>query len=296
MRLQSRESIREKIEAIGINVMDIEACTDDDDCIATPYVLCSHETYPGIEPHLYTAADAALWTPCLTSSGDVLLFNPHDVVRRDEMTAWTSLISMIHKVSRLMKSYVLDIEGGHGFGGSWFQQEDEWFRGFIEGPYHGVRNVSNFIDYVDPSIRRHIHLFNRLGFATTESCSGIPSEHPDRTPYPPYVMFDERAYPGISAHLYTLANATGWIPSPGRHHFDITLRLKNHLDAETKWDDLYVTTKQLGSLLDHYIKQICAPDSGLFQWRRGPSSFPTDIFNIVRGAKGTTKKARSMVT
>jgi len=93
---------------------------------------------------------------------------------------------------------------------------------------------------------------NDLGFSTTQSCSGIAKDHADREEYLPYVMFDERAYPRSSAHLFTLADISGWIPSYGPHNFDIEFRLPSAEDAEKFWDHLVVSARRLAELVHDY--------------------------------------------
>jgi hypothetical protein len=80
----------------------------------------------------------------------------------------------------------------------------------------------------------------------------MEKDHRDREPYLPYVMFDERAYQRFSAHLFTLADISGWIPSYGPHNFDIEIRLLDSTDAEARWDKLVTSARTLACLLQHY--------------------------------------------
>jgi hypothetical protein len=74
-------------------------------------------------------------------------------------------------------------------------------------------------------------------------------------------MFDERVYPRSSAHLFTIADIAGWIPSYGPHQFDIELRLNDSVGAERFWDSLVTTTREITSLLHDYRTKHTTPHS-----------------------------------
>jgi hypothetical protein len=119
-------------------------------------------------------------------------------------------------------------------------------------PYREHQDASSYIDYVDYAIRNHIIALNENRFVTVESCSGLPKDHPDRDPYRPYVMLDERAYPNCIPHFFTLANIADWIPSYAPHNFDIYLRAKNNNSIEESWNRLAKSAELLHSLLKPY--------------------------------------------
>ena len=89
----SEEQIREVLDHWGIPYKDLNyAVNDDPEDI--PYLVFNHETYLGIEAHLFTAADMALWLPELLPSGDVVVYYPirrlddgsqYSLARRREM-------------------------------------------------------------------------------------------------------------------------------------------------------------------------------------------------------------------
>ncbi|MGY5852300.1 MAG: hypothetical protein RTU92_01895, partial [Candidatus Thorarchaeota archaeon] len=200
----------------------------------TPYIIFDHTIYPGVEAHLFTAADASLWLPAFTTSGDVIIYRPHQqdedqepsIVRNARLKAWQELLVAIEKISNLVKPHRKNLEQGVIPRIIWAHHEAEWHHGLREAPDHERRPISEFLDYVDPSIRQCICELNELGFLTKESCSGLIDEHPDREPYRPYVMFNDRVYIGVSAHLFTIADIGQWIPSYGPHGFDVVVRQK----------------------------------------------------------------------
>ena len=59
----------------GLSVKGLQIGLGNQSC-RTPYVHLGHTTYPGVEAHLFTVADSALWIPSFTSSGDVVIFRP----------------------------------------------------------------------------------------------------------------------------------------------------------------------------------------------------------------------------
>ena len=69
-------------------------------------------------------------------------------------------------------------------------------------------------------------------------------------------MFDERTFPRSSAHLFTLADITGWIPSYGPHNFDIEFRLLGPEGSERFWDNLVTAAKRLAELLHEYRDSV----------------------------------------
>ena len=76
-----------------------------------PFIIFDHTIYPGVEAHLFTAADASLWMPAFTSSGDVVLYRPNkqaeeqnpSLLKKDRVAAWQDLLVAINKISNLLK-------------------------------------------------------------------------------------------------------------------------------------------------------------------------------------------------
>ncbi|KXH70519.1 MAG: hypothetical protein AM326_04265 [Candidatus Thorarchaeota archaeon SMTZ-45] len=215
-----------------------------------PLIEFDRSSYPGFEAHLFTIADAAQWMPELNSEENVVLFGPESMSNQYE--SWMRLLDFVNEVMNSLDDYRQELKHGIIPTTHWIYNENRWYRKNWEGPNHRFKPVNEFLYSVDESIQAHIKSLNALGFPTTQSCSGLKKDHPNRDPYLPYVMFDERAYPRSSAHLFTLADMTGWIPSYGPHNFDIEFRLHDSEDAERFWDRLVMNARRLAELLQDY--------------------------------------------
>lgn len=223
----------------------------DENQLGSPELEFARTSYPGFEAHLYTIADAALWIPELDSSNDALVLkgsrnrvNPYD--------SWMRLLDVTNRIMKYLEFYRQEVKHGIIPSTNWLFNEYQWYRKNWDHPQHKTLTVDEFLPSVDESIRVHIRVLNDLGFSTTQSCSGMEKDHRDREPYLPYVMFDERAYQRSSAHLFTLADISGWIPSYGPHNFDIEFRLLDSTDAEAHWDKLVESARTLVRLLQDY--------------------------------------------
>ncbi|MBE0526073.1 MAG: hypothetical protein IH631_03965, partial [Candidatus Thorarchaeota archaeon] len=150
------------------------------------------------------------------------------------------------------------------------------YRELRRAPYHEKKNLSDFIDYVDTSIRNHVAALNNYGFDTIESCSGLPQDHPDRNPYRPYVMLDERAYPNCIPHFFTLADIADWIPSYAPHNFDVYIRIQRHNPVGEAWNRLVQSARDLHLLLKPYRQLVSSTSSCI------------DEFDILHDSLGTT--------
>lgn len=216
------------------------------------YLVIDHLTYPNVEAHLFTAADAAGWKPEFLVTDDVRLTRSrgrsHDDLRRN----WVSLIEALRKLSRYLQPFQERIRQGDLPSVIWSHAFRGWHRRSWEAPVHPIESPDRFIHYVDVSIRKHITKLNELGFGTMESCSGLLKDHPDREPYWPYVMFDERTYPGIAPHLFTLADIAGWIPTLAPHNFDIYVKVRRGDDIPEAWRRLVGSAVKLDDLLHEY--------------------------------------------
>ena len=231
----------------------------DENELGLPELEFSRTSYPGFEAHLYTIADAALWTPELDSTNDVLgLKGPGDGI--NPYDSWMRLLGMANRIMNYLEFYRQEVKHGIIPSTNWLFNENQWYRKNWDHPQHKTSTVDEFLPSVDESIQAHIKELNDLGFPTTQSCSGMEKDHRDREPYLPYVMFDERAYQRSSAHLFTLADISGWIPSYGPHNFDIEFRLLDSTDAEARWDRLVTSARSLVRLLQDYRTTI---NSGL---------------------------------
>lgn len=210
----------------------------------------NRSSYPGFEAHLFTIADASQWNPVLDSETNVVLVEQEK--NQDSHESWMKFLSVTQEVMGLLEQYRQGLKHGIIPSTHWVYHETRWYRKNWEGQPHELIPAEDFIYSVDESIKSHISELNELGFPTTQSCSGLAKDHTDREPYLPYVMFDERMFPRSSAHLFTLADITGWIPSYGPHNFDIEFRLPGPEGSERFWDNLVRSARRLAELLHDY--------------------------------------------
>ena len=215
-----------------------------------PVLEFNRSSYPGFEAHLFTIADASLWKPELNSEADVVLIGPEN--GQDSHESWMKLLSVAQEVMKSLEQYRQGLTHGIIPSTHWIYHEIRWYRKNWEGQLHEPKPVEEFLYSIDESIKSHIRELNDLGFSTTQSCSGLAKDHADREPYLPYVMFDERVFPRSSAHLFTLADITSWIPSYGPHNFDIEFRLPDPEGSESFWDNLVMVARRLAELLHEY--------------------------------------------
>ncbi len=228
-----------------------------------PMIIFDHRSYPGVEAHVVTAANSALWIPKLDDNGDVIVSYPSSTDNEEYLLAWERLFGVLGKLTGLLHTYRTRVLAGRFPSIIWAHHEIEWYRELRRAPYHEKQNTSNFIDYVDPSIRDHITALNDYGFDTIESCSGLLQDHPDRTPYRPYVMLDERAYPSCIPHFFTLADIADWIPSYAPHNFDVYIRIQRHHPIVESWNRLIRLARILDSILKPYRQLVRSAPSGI---------------------------------
>ena len=244
------DELRERIKSLSkydLVIKDIITGTDTEN---QPQIEFDHTCYPGVEAHLFTAADASSWLPELSSSGDVILRGPID--SSDIFQVWSKLLATIENVMDSLEQFRQGLTHGIIPTSHWVYHEFRWYRKNWDGPQHELVPADSIIHLIDESIKSHIKQLNDLGFQTTQSCSGLARDHSDRESYLPYVLFDERIYPRSSAHLFTLADISGWIPSYGPHNFDVEFRLTSADSAERFWDNLIDSARELTSSLYDY--------------------------------------------
>ncbi len=217
-----------------------------------PMIIFDHRSYPGVEAHVVTAAHSAFWIPKLDDNGDIIVYHPLSTNTEEHLNAWEWLFRVLSKLSQLLHPYRDRVLSGHLPGIIWAHHEKEWYRELRKAPYSDQQPTSDFIEYVDPSIRDHITSLNDCGFATIESCSGLAQDHPDRDPYRPYVMLDERAYPNCIPHFFTLADIAGWIPGYAPHNFDVYIQIQRHHPIVEAWNRLVQSARVLDSILKPY--------------------------------------------
>ncbi|TFG12390.1 hypothetical protein EU537_09510 [Candidatus Thorarchaeota archaeon] len=229
-------------------------------------VVFSHLSYPNVEAHIFTAADAAGWTPRLDSVGDIEIRHPIVKSENETESGLTKLSGSFRLLMGRLRAFRQNIGKGEIPDTIWAHYEPRWHRALWSPPHHTPRHVEEFIRYVDPSIRRHISQLNDLGFATIESCSGLLEEHQDREPYWPYVMFDERVYPGAAPHLFTLGNVAGWDVGYAPHNFDIYLRVKRGKVILQSFDRLVGSAAFLCSLIRNYREMLNSTGITFQEW------------------------------
>jgi hypothetical protein len=229
-----------------------ELCTGfEDSSLEIISVVIDHTSYPGVEAHLFTAAHASLWKAQFTPEHDVLLSHP-EINFELKVHAWDRLTSVLSTIMESINLYKVNVANKSLATVIWGHHATEWHREIWESKVHEYVPPSEFIDYVDPSIRSQIAELNDLGFATIESCSGKLMEHTDREPYKPYVMFDERSYFGSPPHFFTLGDMAGWESMYAPHGFDVYIRVFDGDDIEEAWARLLIQARVLGPLLSAY--------------------------------------------
>lgn len=241
----------------SVRTINLGLGAQDDD---VPHIVLGHKVYPGVEAHLFTIADSALWMPVFRESGDVAIYRPTEfdkassgtTLKKARSDAWLGLLTAFDQLTDLLKPYMKWVDQGTIPKVVWAHHETQWHLGLRDAPDHEPQSVDEFLEYVDKSIRPFIREINGLGFATKESCSGLLADHPDREPYRPYVMFDDRVYPDVSAHLFTLADIAQWIPSDGPHGFDVMIQQSIGDDIPAAWSRLVLATRALSSMLRQY--------------------------------------------
>jgi hypothetical protein len=253
-----------------------------------PCLILEKKAYPGAEAHLFTIADAALWIPAMTPTGDILLYRPPfpdeskngSAVEKARVQSWRRLMLTYLQISKLLGPYKKSLEEGYIPSVTWAHYDAEWFRNIREAPDPTPRLVHDFIHSVDESIRTNIQFLNESGFSTIESCSGLPNEHLDREPYRPYVMFSERSYQGVAAHLFTLADIAQWIPGCAPHSFDIVIKQKTDDEMEAAWNRLLMAIQALSPLIKEYQELIRDPTSSFRHIREQARKSDSDLHQL----------------
>ncbi|MFQ5831222.1 MAG: hypothetical protein ACE5H4_00775 [Candidatus Thorarchaeota archaeon] len=100
-----------------------------------PYVVIDHRTYPGIEAHLFTIADIAVWIPELMSTGDVILYEPfewhedcgYDSIEDWRTDAWAMLLGALEGVMEWLGPYLERVAQGMRPDVVWAHDQVEWW-------------------------------------------------------------------------------------------------------------------------------------------------------------------------
>lgn len=252
----------------------LERCDD----VERAEVTFDRLTYPNAEAHLFTAGDAALWTPCFSDSYDVVLRKELSLGEDGILAEWSRLLSRIAQLATHLADYRNRVRHGDYPSVIWAHTDRAWHRREWSIIPHPLPDPEDFIHYVDVSIRSHILTLNELGFGTMESCSGLKQEHTDRDPYWPYVMFDERSYPGIAPHLFTLADMASWVPTLAPHSFDVYLKVMKGDKVADAWDRLIASASTLYDFLasyrNHRVPESHAAQGNIQKLNRHDMCFP----------------------
>ena len=149
---------------------------------------------------------------------------------------------------------------------SWAHCEREP-EGYFEIPENRPTPIDKIVRLVDTYIREVIVALNRSGFVTIESCSGLKQDHQGKTSIEPYVCFDDEYYLDVSAHLFTLASASGWDPTFGAHGFDVLFYTDAEGDKEIKraWGRLEDMAGEFGEYLEEY-RDLVEPREGYYYY------------------------------
>ena len=267
----SEEQVKELLEHWDIPYKDLNyAVSNDPDDI--PYLILDHDSYSGGEAHFFTVADLAVWIPELLPSGDVVLYYPlrllddkhPDALSRKRTISWEILAFSFDQIMHKIR-----VAGAHRFSSTdtWAHNEREP-EGYIEIPENDPIPIDKILRRVDTSIKETILELNKAGFATIESCSGLKKDHEGSKPFQPYVALDDEYYLDVSAHIFTIAEASGWDPCWGAHGFEVLIYAtdESEKELENAWKKLGEVAKEFGEELESY-RELVEPWQETFYYR-----------------------------
>ncbi len=162
-----------------------------------------------------------------------------------------------------------EVAGAHRFSSTdtWAHMEREP-AGYIETSENDPIPIDKILRRVDSSIRGAILELNKAGFATIESCSGLKNDHEGSKPFQAYVTLDDEYYLDVSAHIFTIAEASGWDPCWGAHGFDVLIYATDESEKELEkaWKKLGEVAKEFGEELESY-RELVEPWQETFYYR-----------------------------
>lgn len=284
----SEELVRDIIDHWQIPCMDLNYAVNNEPN-DIPYVVLGGGEYRGCEAHYFTIADVSLWIPELLPSGDVVLYYPlrrlsdkhPDAFPQRRTMSWEFLMMNFEEI---MERLWIKSKTENDSTDEWAHNEKD-LEGYlvsfpfpidkklkhveskIIGPENMPVPIDKILRRVDGSIKEQILELNKAGFATTECCSGLKKDHEGDAPFPAYVCFDDEYYLDVSAHLFTLAEISGWDPCWGAHGFDVLLYAVGDTEKEREdaWERLQDSAKKLGDELSEY-RNLVEPSEGYYYY------------------------------
>ena len=267
----SEAKFREVLAYCDFQIIDLNfAVSDDRDDI--PYVVIDVSDMFGVEAHLFTAADMALWIPELLPSGNVVIYYPNRYPSGNSCGECTqSRLALWDALTRFLDWITHKVRVGRAEYGiasnSWAhceRKED----GYFEIPENTPQYIEKMRRRVDGYLPDVLLELNKQGFVTIESCSGLKEDHEDSTPFPAYVCFDDEYYLDVSAHLFTLAEASGFDPTFGAHGFDVLIyaHTESQKGLKKSWDRLVATATTFGEYLEEY-RDLVDPWHGYYYYQ-----------------------------
>ena len=252
----SEAKFREVLAHWDLDCVDLNFA-ENEDLNDIPYVVIDVSDMFGFEAHLFTAADMALWVPELLPSGNVVIYYPNRHRPECSCTLAKVRLDLWDRLARFIDWVIHKVRTGRAEYGlpstSWAHSEREE-DGYYEVPEDTPQYIEKILRRVDDYLPDVMLELNKNGFVTVESCSGLDEDHDDRTPFPPFVCFSDEYYLDVSAHLFTLAEASGWDPSFGAHGFHVFFHPHGETEEEIKqaWDRLAEKAMEFGAYLEEY--------------------------------------------
>jgi len=266
------------LECVDLNFAENE---DKDDI---PYVVLDVSEIFGFEVHLFTAADMALWVPELLPSGNVVIYYPNRHQPECSCTLAQIRLNLWDRLARFIDWVIHKVRTGRTEYGlpstSWAHSEREE-DGYYEIPEDTPQYIEKILRRVDDYLPDVMLELNKNGFVTIESCSGLEEDHDDRTPSSAFVCFSDEYYLDVSAHLFTLAEASGWDPDFGAHGFHVFFHPHGETQEEIKqaWERLADMVGDFGEYLEDY-RDLVDPWYGYYYYQfRNRRGFFSQCYN-----------------
>ena len=107
----STDRITKHLRDSGLDVVSVITGLSDDP-EAQPTLVIDHQSYPGVEAHIVTAAHSALWIPKLNNNGDIILYSPRPTRIQERTLSWERLLQTLSQLSELLHSYRTQVTSG----------------------------------------------------------------------------------------------------------------------------------------------------------------------------------------